>query len=342
MANPFLFAGRPYDSALGLYDFRARTFSPPTGAFLQRDPKGYEEGMRLYEYARNNPFRFVDPFGEESTEDKVIADLVKVLENKDIPYSLRVHIRVRVGNEWVEGRPDILFRDPQTRQFRILEAKGERISLTRGSTGLGGQKAYLPALQAGAEWEVIGEAQLKGGGKFARSAAELGLTKGFRQHGGLVTPSGKLAVFKKNLIEAIRSIPTRFTVIPHRGIYESIAPGVMKRVPKLAGSGVGTVFKSVAGKAVGPLVGLALAVWTTPALADPQAEPEAQANKQWNRILWDHRTRGEDLILQSVKMREDAYYYTGRGKPTFIFSYQTRPLPPPSPDFGSWVEPFGF
>jgi len=63
--NPYLFAGRRYLRAAGLYDQRARQYSPRLGRFLQRDPRGHVDGPNLYLYAGNNPVTFTDPLGEQ-------------------------------------------------------------------------------------------------------------------------------------------------------------------------------------------------------------------------------------------------------------------------------------
>jgi len=58
-----LFTGRYLDAETGLHDFRARHYHPALGRFMQRDPKGYEEGANLYEHAANRPSIITDPFG---------------------------------------------------------------------------------------------------------------------------------------------------------------------------------------------------------------------------------------------------------------------------------------
>jgi len=63
--NPYRFAGRRYDTETSKYYYRARFYDPERGRFLQRDPKGYVDGMGLYEYVGSNPVNFVDPFGTE-------------------------------------------------------------------------------------------------------------------------------------------------------------------------------------------------------------------------------------------------------------------------------------
>jgi RHS repeat-associated protein len=62
---PIGFAGRRLDAALGLYDFRSREYSPALGRFLQRDSLGLTISANLYQYALDNPLRYLDPFGTE-------------------------------------------------------------------------------------------------------------------------------------------------------------------------------------------------------------------------------------------------------------------------------------
>jgi RHS repeat-associated protein len=89
--NPYLFTSRRFDAETGLYYYRARNYSPEMGRFLQRDPKGYDEGMNLYHYVGNNPLNFVDPWG--TNEYVVGVEFARshrqfaqnVLEQLDIP-----------------------------------------------------------------------------------------------------------------------------------------------------------------------------------------------------------------------------------------------------------------
>lgn len=44
-----------------------RDYDPTTGRYLQADPLGLVDGASLYNYARQNPGRWTDPSGEETT-----------------------------------------------------------------------------------------------------------------------------------------------------------------------------------------------------------------------------------------------------------------------------------
>jgi RHS repeat-associated protein len=63
VGNPYLYTGREYDDEAGLYHYRTRYYDPEFGRFLQIDPTGYAVGLNLYAYVRNNPTRYVDPYG---------------------------------------------------------------------------------------------------------------------------------------------------------------------------------------------------------------------------------------------------------------------------------------
>ncbi len=61
--NPLRFTARYYDAQTGLYDYRARIYSPAIGRFLQPDPTGYADGTNMYAYCGNNPLAYTDPLG---------------------------------------------------------------------------------------------------------------------------------------------------------------------------------------------------------------------------------------------------------------------------------------
>lgn len=53
------------------------TYHPTTGRFLERDPKGYVDGMSLYEYVRSSPLTKVDPDGTEFHAVEAVRDDLK-------------------------------------------------------------------------------------------------------------------------------------------------------------------------------------------------------------------------------------------------------------------------
>jgi len=63
VGNRFLFQGREYSWATGLYNFRARWYDPITGRWLSKDPIGINGGLNQYVAFGNNPVRFRDPLG---------------------------------------------------------------------------------------------------------------------------------------------------------------------------------------------------------------------------------------------------------------------------------------
>ncbi len=65
VSNPYLYTSRRLDAETNLFYYRARHYSPTNGRFLQRDPKGFIDGLNLYNYTENNPTNFVDPMGTE-------------------------------------------------------------------------------------------------------------------------------------------------------------------------------------------------------------------------------------------------------------------------------------
>jgi len=66
-ANEIIYCGYRYDPESELYYVRNRTYNPPLGRWLQRDPIGYQGGINLYEYVGGRVVTEVDPEGTAPT-----------------------------------------------------------------------------------------------------------------------------------------------------------------------------------------------------------------------------------------------------------------------------------
>jgi RHS repeat-associated protein len=62
-AGRFQYTGQQWLSEIGMYHYRARIYSPTLGRFLQTDPIGFDGGLNIYAYVRNDPVNFGDPSG---------------------------------------------------------------------------------------------------------------------------------------------------------------------------------------------------------------------------------------------------------------------------------------
>ncbi len=63
--SPFGYTGRQYDPETGLYQYRARYYSPRLGVFLSTDPIGTKDDPNLYLYVGADPVNATDPTGKE-------------------------------------------------------------------------------------------------------------------------------------------------------------------------------------------------------------------------------------------------------------------------------------
>jgi len=71
--NPYLYSGERFDSALNLYQLRARYYNMLTGRFETMDPYSgniFDPGtLHKYLYTRDNPVNRVDPSGRDDVDE---------------------------------------------------------------------------------------------------------------------------------------------------------------------------------------------------------------------------------------------------------------------------------
>lgn len=68
ITNSFQYTGRETDPETSLDYYRLRYYDPTSGRFLSEDLITFDGGIDFYEYVRNHPLNFVDPFGLASKQ----------------------------------------------------------------------------------------------------------------------------------------------------------------------------------------------------------------------------------------------------------------------------------
>ena len=64
--NPWRFSSKRHDPETGFVYFGERYYSPKTARWITPDPIGFDDGMNLYAYVHNNPFKYIDYDGQFS------------------------------------------------------------------------------------------------------------------------------------------------------------------------------------------------------------------------------------------------------------------------------------
>ncbi|NBW16974.1 MAG: RHS repeat-associated core domain-containing protein, partial [Caulobacteraceae bacterium] len=78
-AGLFQYTGQMWLPDAQLYHYRARTYAPQIGRFMQTDPLGYGAGANIYAYVGGDPMNWVDPLGLE----KQCVEMVDLWINRD-------------------------------------------------------------------------------------------------------------------------------------------------------------------------------------------------------------------------------------------------------------------
>ena len=95
--NRFMFTGREFDAETGLYHYRARTYDPANGTFLQEDPLGLADGVNPVAYVAANPVTMFDPTGMSGIGDALQSITEFVKNNADLAVELMKEVLPPLG-----------------------------------------------------------------------------------------------------------------------------------------------------------------------------------------------------------------------------------------------------
>ncbi len=97
VTNPFRYTAREFDTETGLYYNRARYYDETAGRFLSEDPLNFLASPNFYPYVKNQPTKFVDPFGLSA------ADVQNIINNSHVDIDNMTKNGQRVDPGWLNN-----------------------------------------------------------------------------------------------------------------------------------------------------------------------------------------------------------------------------------------------
>ncbi len=149
----FQYTGQKWLPSLGLYDYKARAYSPTLGRFMQTDPIGYGGGLNWYNYVGSDPINATDPSGLD----------------KEFGF-----IRIKHDGGVSEKYRDIVvtaLRDSNSAALSNAPAAG----VGRPMAETGGDASPQSGIEAGADADIVVTARLPSCGLLCRVGRALGI-----------------------------------------------------------------------------------------------------------------------------------------------------------------------
>ena len=261
-----LFQRRIWDSASGLYYFRARWYQPSLGVFLTSDPSGYSEGTEHYGLNRGDPINSTDPMGldDESVNPGDAADdsfdLLQTLQGINswlLNHSGSARLNPTTG-ALVEGLEvwDTIFRRTQT--LRDSDMGPAEAFGSAWLAGLGDFFGFTPLMEAAVGVDLTEARELTG--------SERGIRGGLGGGQLLLSflPIGRWAGRTRQSLQRLSSVPRTTGGI--RGVLQEVVlagslrmpawmrlPRLQPRVSPVAQVGDGGLFslRAMSGQGVG-------------------------------------------------------------------------------------------
>lgn len=152
------YTGQKWIPEVGLYDYKARDYSPTLGRFMQTDPVGYKSDLDLYAYAGEDPIDKADPTGKldvEITIDNItkIVTFAEKVDGKDdvtATYVVRTAVKDQNGQTHVSTTTTVQHFSYNSWTAGILSPSygNIRSSIQQEASWLAGRSVPIPSLVA--------------------------------------------------------------------------------------------------------------------------------------------------------------------------------------------------